>query len=206
MPRHPADIGGAPVNITLPVIKAKLMRQACPEEIAAGGVHHALWFARRTRSIKNEQRVFGPHWFGRASAINLGSSFMIPNVTPRRHGDRAAGRANGYDSFEARALECGHIDIDLQRYRLATATSLIGGNDESRIAILNPPSNRFRRESAKNNAMDRANSRAGKQCECGFGDHRHVDCYPVTFGNARCLHDVRKFTNFAVQLFVGKCL
>ena len=46
VPGHPADIGGAPINLTITVIEDFFMRVRCPNHIAAGGVQHALGLAR----------------------------------------------------------------------------------------------------------------------------------------------------------------
>ena len=43
----PADIGGAPIDIALVVIEHILMGPGRPQQIAAGGVQHALGFAGR---------------------------------------------------------------------------------------------------------------------------------------------------------------
>ena len=60
----PADIGGAPENLALAVIKNVLVRQGRPHHVAAGGVQHPLRFSGRAGGIKNEQRVLGVHFLG----------------------------------------------------------------------------------------------------------------------------------------------
>ena len=43
--RDPADIGGAPVDVAIVVIKRDLLGHRGPDEIAAGAVHNAFWLA-----------------------------------------------------------------------------------------------------------------------------------------------------------------
>ena len=45
MPRHPANIGSTPIDITIMVIKNILMRHRGVNHIAARGVENPFWFA-----------------------------------------------------------------------------------------------------------------------------------------------------------------
>ena len=88
---HPADIGGAPIDIAFVIIEHILMGIGGPEQIAARGVQHALGLAGRARGVKNEQRVFRVHRFGRAVGGDLGRFLVIPDVAAVFHRHLAAG-------------------------------------------------------------------------------------------------------------------
>ena len=83
MPGDPADIRRAPPDVAGAVIKAEFVRQARPEQIAAGGVEHALGLAGAARGVEDEQRVFRAHHFGLGRRRRRWPRFMIPDIAAR---------------------------------------------------------------------------------------------------------------------------
>jgi hypothetical protein len=77
---HPADIGGAPVNLALFVIEHDFMREGRENEIAAGGVQHALGFAGGAGGVEDKQRVFRLHHFARAIVGLVVYQFVPVNI------------------------------------------------------------------------------------------------------------------------------
>ncbi len=63
---HPADVGGAPVDVAVVIVEDVLVGHRREDEIAAGGVQDALGRAGRARGVEDEQRVLGVHRLGRA--------------------------------------------------------------------------------------------------------------------------------------------
>ena len=61
---HPADIGRAPVDVAVVVVEDVLVRDRGVDEIAAGGVQHALGLAGRARGVEDEERVLRVHLLG----------------------------------------------------------------------------------------------------------------------------------------------
>ena len=59
--RHPAHVGGAPVDVVLLQIEDRFRRERALREIAAGGVHDALRLSRGARRVQREENVLGVH-------------------------------------------------------------------------------------------------------------------------------------------------
>src|SRR5690606_28054150 len=62
----PADVGCAPEYLAVLVVEHVMMGQCRADQVAAGGVQHALGLAGGTRGIEDEQGVFAVHRFGGA--------------------------------------------------------------------------------------------------------------------------------------------
>ncbi len=89
--RHPADVGGAPIDVALVIVEDVLVRHRGVNEIAAGGVHDAFRRAGRARGVEDEQRVLRVHRFGRTMRGDLLHRLVQPDVAARVPGDFAAG-------------------------------------------------------------------------------------------------------------------
>ena len=83
MAGHPADIGGAPVDVAFVIIEHIVMGVGGTEQIAARGVQHALGLSGRAGGVKDKERVFRAHRFGRAVGGDLGRFLVIPAVAAR---------------------------------------------------------------------------------------------------------------------------
>ena len=78
----PADIGGAPIDVTLLVLEDIEERKAGVNHISPTGVHHPFGFSGRTGSVKDEKHVFGIHRFSRALGGLGVNELMPPGVAP----------------------------------------------------------------------------------------------------------------------------
>jgi len=198
----PADVGRAPVNVAGPIVETEFVRQARPEQIAAGRVQHALGLAGRSRRIEDEQRVFGIHRFGRAIGRDVRGFLMQPKVATGRHGHSAAGGLHDHDFLHTGAILQRGIDIGLERHRLARATTLVSGHDQAGIAIDDAPGQRFGGKSAEHDAVNRADPGAGEQGEGGFGDHRQIEGDAVALPGASGFEHIGQ----AAHLFMHLCI
>ena len=125
----PADIGRAPIDITLVIIEHILMRHRGIDQIAAGGVDHAFRLACRTRGVEQEQRIFRIHRLDGAIGRHFGHFLVIPDIAAGMHGDIAAGALDHDHGFQARGLVGSLIGIDFQGHLAATAQAFVGGDD-----------------------------------------------------------------------------
>src|SRR4029078_12993850 len=57
----PADVGGAPLEVAAVIVEHVLVGYGGVEQIAAGGVQHALRLAGGAGGVKDEQRVLRLH-------------------------------------------------------------------------------------------------------------------------------------------------
>ena len=145
VPRHPADIGRAPVDIAIVIVEDVLMRHRGKDQIAARGMQHALGLAGRARCVEDEQWVFGLHLLGLAFGRDLGRFLMIPEVAPGNHVHLAAG-ALDHDHRRDGAwnLVGSLVGIDLQRHLLAGAQALVRRDQDPGVAALDAAGQRLR--------------------------------------------------------------
>ena len=102
VPGHPADVRRAPVDVAVMVVEHVLVGERGVNQVAAGGVQHALGFAGRARGIEDEQRVLGVHRFGLARlrcqvhqrpglvVASVGHGYVHAGVAEHQHFDAAA--------------------------------------------------------------------------------------------------------------------
>ena len=108
VPGHPADIGGAPVNLALAVVENVFVRHRRIDEIAAGRMQDPFRLTGRARSVKNEQRILGGHFGRRAVGRGRCARLVIPDVAALDPVDGSAGAANhDHVSHVRAALERG---------------------------------------------------------------------------------------------------
>src|SRR5690606_1922669 len=116
----------------------------------------------------------------------------------------AAGRLDHKNLFDAAAMFERGVDIDLERHFASGAAALVGGDDQRGIAILDAPSQRFGRKAAKDDAMDRADPRAGEEGEGRLRDHRHIDGDAIALLGASALQYICEAADFLMQLAIGE--
>ena len=205
VPRHPADVGGAPEHLARLVIENVVERRRRPHAVAAGGVEHALGLAGRTARVEDEQRVFRVHHL--AGAVGIAGEIGKPVIAPFHHGDCAAGvrdHQHALDRGRVGGQREGRVDIGFQGNVFAAAQAFIGGDDEAAAAILDPAGQRLGREAAEHHRMHRAQPCTGEHGDHAFEDHRHVDRHPVAPRHAQCLQGIGHADDFAVQFAIGE--
>ena len=85
VPGDPADIGGAPEDILIPVIKDPLEGGHDKEEVSRLGVENPFGFPGGTGGIKHEEGIFRIHDLGRAFRFDVrGGHFFMPPDNPSR--------------------------------------------------------------------------------------------------------------------------
>ena len=129
---HPADVGGAPVDVAVVVVEDVLVGHRGVDEIAAGGVQHALGLAGRARGVEDEQRVLGVH---RLAAGSRPSRLAPPR---RSQTSRPASMATAPPVRRTTstvstppAFVERRVDVGLERHLAAAAQALVGGDDDA---------------------------------------------------------------------------
>src|SRR5262249_61188368 len=64
MAGHPSDVGSTPVNVVFFEIKDPFRSEICADRISARRMHEPFRLARRSRGVKDVERVFGIEWLG----------------------------------------------------------------------------------------------------------------------------------------------
>ena len=176
MAGDPADVGGAPVDVAVVVVEHVLVRDGGVDEVAAGGVQHALRLAGGARRIEDEQRVLGVHLDGRAVGRNLGQLLVEPDVARRvpRHGLAGAAHDEHFLAALGDLVE-RLVGVLLQWDVLAAAQALVRGDDELGVRVVDAPGEAVGREPAEYDRVHRADAGAREHGVGGLGDHRQVD-------------------------------
>ena len=128
--RHPADVGGAPVDVAVVIVEHVLVRHRGVDEIAAGGVQHALGLAGRAGGVEDEQRVLRAHLHRRAVGVDLDQLLVQPDVAAGRPWRPGAGAAHDQHLLVALALLERLVGVLLERDWPAAAHALVGRDDE----------------------------------------------------------------------------
>src|SRR5690606_21538516 len=116
-----------------------LVRQRGPDEIAAGGVQHALGLSGGAGGVEDEERIFRAHLFGGALVGDGGGDVVIPDVAAVVHRHGRACAFHGEHGFHRRSVAeavDGGVDIGFQRIDLAAAHAFIRRDDADRGAIV----------------------------------------------------------------------
>ena len=206
MAGHPADIRRAPVHVAVVVVEDVLVRDRRKDEVAAGGVQHALRLAGRARGVEDEERILRVHLLAGALGGHLRCRLVVVDVAARHHVDGRPRTAHDDDMVDAAGPLDRRVDIGLERHLAAAAQALVGGDDEGRLRVLDAAGERIRREAAEDHGMDGAEPCAGEHRIGRLGDHRHVDRDPVALADAAVAHDVRHAADLVVQLAIGDML
>ena len=186
----PADVGGAPEDITIVIVEYVLMGHRCEHQIAARSVQHALGLAGRSRSIEDEQRILRVHVLARAFRRHHPGGVVIPKVARGLHVDGCTRAFDDDDPVDVAGLGKRGIDIGLQRHLLATAQALVGGDDYLGIAVVDALGKTVRREAG----------------EGGFRNHRKVDRDAVALLDVAGAQDVGESADLVMQLPIGDVL
>ena len=132
---HPADVGGAPVDVGLRLeVEDGVVGVRDLGEVAAGGVQDALRLTGGARGVEDEERVLGVERLGRV----LGRSAARRSRATTRRGPRSR-RSSWPVRRTTRTLldvlRAGPgqrlVDGGLERGRLAAAVAAVGGDDHA---------------------------------------------------------------------------
>ena len=138
MPRDPADVSGAPVDIGLGVQIENVFVRVCRlGQVAARGVQDAFRFACRARGVKNEERVLRVERLRLVLVASVANCLAPFDVTTLDPGDILVGATHDQNIFHGCALASAQCLIDrwLQRTCLALAIAAVCGDHEFCIGI-----------------------------------------------------------------------
>ncbi len=130
---------------------------------------------------------------------------MVPDVTPLVPFDVAAGTLDHQHLLGHVGAIAGQggVNVVLQRYLLATAYGLVGGDDDPGGSVLDPLCQGVRRKAAEYHRVHRTDTGTGQHGHGGFRDHRHVQGHGVTLADPHGLQGVGQLAGTLVQLTVG---
>ena len=147
-------------------------------------VYNALGLSGGAGCVKNKQWIFRVHFFwwavcrgrGHGSAVGMIAAFFHSHISVCTfHNER--GDIPAY-------VHC-LVHIRLKRCNTPTTGRFIRCHDKSGAAILDTACQCLWGKPAKDDGMDRTDTRAGKHGIGRFGDHRHIKDNTVCFLHAQ---------------------
>lgn len=136
MSRDPPDIGHACEFVVGVDVENVLDGERGAEEVTTSGVHDALGFSSRSGCVKDEERVFGGHDCGRAIRWYFGGFFVPPEISSLDPRNGVSSPSKDEDVFDYGALFDCSVDDGFGGDRLASASSLVRGDQHARTAVI----------------------------------------------------------------------
>jgi hypothetical protein len=202
VPGDPPDVGGAPVGVFFLYVEEVLHGEARLEEIAGRRVHDALGLPRGAARVQDEERMLGVDGHGLELRRRRRHLLVPPHVAAGLHGHVLAGALQDHDLLHGRhALETA-VDVDLQGDDGAAAIAAVGRDHHLGLRVVHAVAHRLRGEAPEDDAVGRAQARAGEHGHRRLRHHRHVDAHAVAGLDAQPLENVRELAHLDQELLV----
>jgi len=92
----------------------------------------------------------------------------------------------------------------LQLHHAAAPVAAVRGDQQLRLRVIHPVSQRLGAETAEDHVVRCADPRAGEHRDGSFGDHGQVDGDAVALLDPQALQDVGKLADFVVQVLISQ--
>ena len=176
VPGYPADIGCAPVDVTIGVdVEHVAVRERHLGQIAPGGVHDAFGLRRGTARVEEVQQVFGVHRFRRAVGTLAGDEVVPPHVTALGPGDSLLGAAQHQHPLDRRTLRDRLVCRLLEWEHTATAPRAVAGDEHLGLRVVDAVAQGVGREAAEDHRVRGADASAREHGHRELGNHAQVD-------------------------------
>ncbi len=129
---------------------------------------------------------------------------MPPEVPARGHGDLIPAALEHDDVLHAGGVWQGAIDACLELDDPAPAPAAVRGDDQLRLAVVDPVLDGLGTEAAENDGVHHPEPRARQHGHRRLGYHGHVDGRPVTFLQAERFEHIGKLADLEMQLAIGQ--
>jgi hypothetical protein len=137
------------------------------------------------------------------SGVGCRHRVVVPDIAPVLHRHLVAGDPGDEHRVHVRAALERLVGVDLEGYRAAATTALVGGDHHLAVGVEDAVLQCVGGEATEHDRVDRADACAGEHRHGDLGDHRHVDRDPVALLDAACLERIGELADFGVQFAVG---
>ena len=158
VPGDPANIGGAPIDVALLVVKDVFVGAGDAGQVAARGVDDALGLGCRTRCVEDVEQVLGVHLLRLAVRLLAGDDVVPPDVAALLHGGFLAGAPDHQHLLQRRALQHRFVAGRLQCRRRAAAVAAVRRDQHLGLGILDAAAQRLGREATEDHVMGGADA------------------------------------------------
>ena len=153
--------------------------------------------------VENEERVLRGHDLRGAVVRDLGGLFVPPNVTSGSPRDFTSRPLQDKDVLYDVGLSQSGISDRLGGDRLSTPSSLIRGDQNPGLAIVNSITEGFRRETSEDDRVYGTNTCAGEESSHGLPVHGKIDADGVTLLDTEGFENVGDSAYFAQEFGIG---
>ena len=205
VPGDPADVGRAPVNVSLGLqVEDVVVRGRNADEVAACRMHDPLRFRGRPRRVHEEEQVLRVHRLARTRrGVVRDVELVEPGVAILLHLDVPARAADDEAAPHARRGRHRLVRGALERDARAAPPGLVLGDEHLATHVVHAVRQRVRREAAEYDRVGCADPRAGKHHRRQLRDHPHVDRDRRALADSELLQRVREPDDVALELRVG---
>src|ERR1039458_9183408 len=196
----PSDVGGAPEDVALADVEEAFEMISGADHVSAVNVHDALGLSGGTRSVEQEERVFGVHFFRGTLRWEFE---QVVEIDFARGADFGFGaRVHDYFFDEVEGFD-GFVDNGFQSNGFAAAVADVAGDHNFRLSVSDAVAERGVSESGVNDGMNCSNARARQHGHGTLDGKRHVDDDAIAFYYPQRLEAVGEAADHAIELAVG---
>jgi hypothetical protein len=164
-------------------------------------VDDTLGLASRTRGVEDEEGSSEFICSGRVGGDLVGL-LVPPEVTAGGHGDLVAGAAEDENLLDERALLEGGVDNGLGGDRLATTATLVRGEEDLGLAVVDTVAERLGGEAGKDGRVDGTDTGTGEEGSGRLPGHGEVDGDGVTLLDTPRAEDIGDAVGLVEELLV----
>ena len=184
VPGDPADVGHAGEDVPGPVVEHVAVGQGDLQQVAAGGVGHALGLAGGPGGVEQEQGVLAVHVLDGAERPLAVHGFPQPDVVLRVERDLVAGALDDEHDLDGGAGHHRLVHGALERDDLAAAHAFVGGDHRPAAGVVDAVAQALGAEPGEHHVVHGADAGAGQHGVDRLGHHGHVDGDPVALADA----------------------
>jgi len=197
MSRDPTDVSSRANSIAWMSIKDVFGSGARSNEISTASMHDTLWFARGSGGVEKEQWIFSTHNLGRTIRALFNNFLMPPEITAFSPRNFRPSSTEHEDVPDAGAFLHRVVDDFLGADGFPTTTTLIRGQDDTGVGVIDSIAQGFRGETGKDDGMESAETNDCEEGDDCLGNHRHVNSDGIALFDAQFFEDIGQFTDFS---------
>lgn len=200
---NPSNIASSSENISWMQIENVLSGASSSNQVTTSGVHDTLWFTSGTGGVEKEEWVLRRHQLAWNVVWILEDLLVPPEISASLHWDLGASAAENENVSDIWASSKSLIDDSLGSNRLSTSLTLISGDDNARVSIVDTVTERLGGETGEDDGVDSTDTGDGKECNDSLWNHRKVDSNGVSLLDAHLLQGKGKTADITEELPVG---
>ena len=203
VPRHPADVGRAPVDVVVANVEHQLVGHLGAEQVARRRVQDPLGLCGRTRGVEQEQHVLGVHSLRLAPLVRARNDVVIPVVATLDPADLLLRASHDEHVLDRGAVAQRLVGGGLERHDAALAPAAVGGDQQLALGVVDATRERLRGEAAEHDGVRGPDAGAGQQRHRQLRHHAEVDRDAIPLAHAEAAQDIGQAVDLVVQLAIA---